>query len=138
MTAASPDVPALIAERNAAFQRHFRARDAERLVDAYFVPDALQPQIYPAGSQPPVGGRATLVARFAAHFDTLAAIEPQTHAIDHVDGMAVEIGRARLVPLDAARPVQLARYCVVWVPTPAGWRAKTDFFAADGWPDHAV
>lgn len=115
------------------FEDSYNAGDAQGLVDAYFASDDFTPYASPPGGSPPARGRAALVELYAGMMPDIPRIELET--IDVViDGtLAYEVGRSHLTLADG-RPSK-GRYVVCWLHTPDGWRAKIDFFAADGWVD---
>jgi ketosteroid isomerase-like protein len=121
-----------IERRSRAFERHFSAREADRLVAGYFVADELEPLASPPGGSPPVAGRAGLTAMFSAQFTMFKAIRLEAVRIEVSATQAFELGRAHLALNESGEA--LGRYTVLWVKTADGWRAKIDFFAADGWP----
>ena len=126
-------IVAEIDKRSRAFERHFSAHAADRLVGDYFVADELKPLASPPGGTAPVRGRAALSAMFSEQFSLFRAIRLETVEIEVSATQAFELGRAHL-SLNTGGEA-LGRYTVLWVSTADGWRAKVDFFAADGWPD---
>lgn len=128
-----PDLLAAIAARSRAFEAAYAAGDAAALVEHYFVPDELQPMACPPGGQPPVRGRAALVAMFHALIAAAPTIRLQAEAVHGDAGLAFELGRARLGRAGGGEA--LGRYTVCWRRVGAEWRAQVDFFAEDGWPD---
>jgi ketosteroid isomerase-like protein len=122
-----------IAARNRQFEQAYAAGDAKRLVDAYFVSDALEPLASPPGGQTPRRGRAELVAMFDSMFPSAPGIRLEQVSLLSSQDLAFELGRAFL---DLAGGGQaIGRFTVCWVREAGEWRAKTDFFAEDGWAD---
>jgi ketosteroid isomerase-like protein len=125
-------IAAAIAQRSRQFEAAYAAADGVALVDGYFAPDADQPAAYPPGGSPPVRGRAALTAMFAGMFAAAPAIRLETVDLIASGTQATEIGRAHLTGADGQ--AMIGRYVVCWIDTAAGWRARADFFAQDGWP----
>ncbi len=132
-TPADRAIAEAIAERNRVFESRFAASDARGLVESYFVEDAGGPMASPPGGMSLVRGRSALVALFTLQFKDARAIRLETIELNASDTIAHELGRAhsQLRSGDSA----IGRYVVLWVRTSAGWRAKIDFFAGDGWSD---
>lgn len=128
----NPEVEAAIAERTQVFVDAYAAGDAALLVSSYFVEDEDGPTAYPPGSQP-VAGRAALIAMFSDQMQGAPRIRLETLQVTGSDSVASEVGRAHLTLADGT--LATGRYVVCWIATAAGWRARTDFFAADGWSD---
>lgn len=122
-----------IAERSRFFEAAYRSGDAQALVEGYFADDSHLPLASPPGGQPPVRGRAALIAMFAGMIPDMPGILLETVELIASDAVAMEIGRAHLTDRDGV--VHVGRYAVGWVLTAQGWRAKADFFATDGWAD---
>jgi len=129
----STNVATAIEERSRYFEEAYCSGDAERLVDGYFADDEHRPMALPPGGHPPVCGRAALKAMFAGMVAEVPTIRLETVDLTASDVIASEIGRAFLTSHDGTQAV--GRYFVCWVNTADGWRAKTDFFASDGWVD---
>ena len=124
-------VRAAIEDRSRQFEAAYRRGDARALVQSYFVEDALGPMASPPGGQPPVRGRAALIEMFTGMFAGIPEVRLQiVELVPQGDG-AFELGRAALTAADGTRIH--GRYTVCWLRVNDGWRAKIDFFAADGW-----
>lgn len=119
--------------RNREFEARFAAHDAQGLVAAYFVGDQEQPMASPPGGVPPVRGRAALAEMFQAQFAAIRSIRLESLQVEVGGDIAFELGRAHL-ELNGSGSA-LGRYTVLWRKSDDGWRAKTDFFATDGWAD---
>lgn len=124
---------AAIEKRSRRFEENFAAHNAERLVADYFVPDAMNPLASGPGGGAPVKGRDNLRGMFTAQFSMFTKIRLETYALEDGTEQAFELGRAHLTLKEGGNA--LGRYTVLWVNTDDGWRAKIDFFAADGWTD---
>lgn len=126
------DVEAAIADRTRMFVDAYCRGDADLLVASYFVEDMDGPAAYPPG-QRPVEGCAALITMFRDQMLAAPQIRLETLHITASDMVACEVGRAHLTLMDGMAAT--GRYIVCWIATGDGWRAKTDFFAADGWTD---
>lgn len=122
-----------IAERARFFERAYAAADAASLVDGYFATDDHGPMALPPGATPPVRGRKALKQMFAGMIPEMPVIRLETVELVASDAVASETGRAFLTGKDGSQ--NIGRFVVCWIMTSEGWRAKTDFFAEDGWPD---
>lgn len=120
-------------ERSRFFEQAYCGGDAQSLVEGYFASDDHEPMALPPGGHPPVRGREALRALFAGMVVDVPSIRLETLALTASDVLASEVGRAFLTSADGTQTV--GRYVVCWVNTDDGWRAKTDFFAEDGWVD---
>lgn len=125
------DIRASIARMSRVFEDKYNAGNAQGLVDAYFVDDTSAPYASPPGGRAPVSGRSALVEMYLGMMPDIPRIELET--IDVVAGgdLAYEVGRAHLTLADGQSV--MGRYAICWLHTSDGWRAKIDFFAADGW-----
>ena len=135
VTGPPPALLAAIAARSRAFEAAYAAGDAAALVEHYFVHDDLQPMASPPGGQPPVRGRAALVAMFQGLIEAAPTIRLQAEAVHGDAQLAFELGRAWLGRADGGQA--LGRYTVCWRRVGPDWRAQVDFFAEDGWADLA-
>lgn len=122
-----------VAERSRHFEAAYRSADAVSLVEGYFATDDHNPLASPPGGTEPVVGRSALIEMFTGMFAGMPGIELVTVELTASETVAFELGRAILTDGEGVR--HFGRYCVCWTLTAEGWRAKTDFFAADGWPD---
>lgn len=127
------DIKASIARMSRVFEGNYNAGNAQGLVDAYFASDDFAPYASPPGGSPPVRGRPALVELYAGMMPDIPRIELETIDVVTDGGFAYEVGRAHLTLADGQPGT--GRYAVCWLLTPDGWRAKIDFFAADGWVD---
>ena len=127
------DTIAAIAERTRLFTEAYRAADPVLLVASYFVEDEDGPVAYPPGGIPPVKGREALIAMFSEQMRDVSDIRLETLEVTASGGVASEVGRAHLTLAEGASAT--GRYVVCWIATAKGWRAKSDFFAIDGWLD---
>ena len=125
------NVAGAIAERSRQFEQAYGDADPKALVEAYFAGDDHKPLASPPGGAQPVRGREALTAMFAGLFADMPKIELETIEITASETVASEFGRAILTDVLGAR--HFGRYCVCWVFTEEGWRAKSDVFGADGW-----
>jgi len=132
MKASAANSAEQIAKRNRMFEEAYNSGDARRLVESYFAPEAQAPFAVPPGA-PPVRGRANLTGMFSAMFSDTPKIQLETVEVTASDEVTFELGRAYLSNADGSKVT--GRYVVCWVATDDGWRAKTDFFAGDGWDD---
>ena len=130
---ADDEVRRALAARNREFEARFAAHDAQGLVAAYFVGDAEQPMASPPGGVSPVRGRTALAQMFSAQFAAIRSIRLESLQVKAGGDIAFELGRAHL-ELNGGGSA-LGRYTVLWRKSDDGWRAKIDFFAADGWSD---
>ena len=128
-----PGIRDAISARNALFEDAYNAGDAARLVESYFVRDALNPVACPPGGHVPVRGRAALVAMFASMLADVSRIRLETAEVFGSGDVACEWGRGFLTAVDGRQLI--GRYSVCWVLSGDEWRAKTDFFAEDGWSE---
>ena len=126
------EVVAAIAERNQQFERNFAARETEKLIDDYFVPDNLNP-IGMGPGKAPARGKKEILADFLRVGQGPRSIKIRTIEVTVSRNMASEIGRVFLTGPDGAE--RIGRYTVLWLNTTQGWRAKLDFFASDAWTE---
>ena len=126
------EVVAAIAERNQQFERNFAARETEKLIDDYFVPDNLSP-IGMGPGKAPARGKKEILADFLRVGQGPRSIKIRTIEVTVSRNMASEIGRVFLTGPDGAE--RIGRYTVLWLNTTQGWRAKLDFFASDAWAE---
>ena len=126
-------VVALIEARARQFERNFLTGNIERLVDDYFVPDALEPTLSGPGGVPPFRGRAALAAQFGQIRKSSQSIAIRTEEIFVGQDLAQEFGRVAITGVDGT--VRKGRYTVLWVRTGEAWLAKLDFFSPDAWAD---
>ena len=129
---ASPVVRRAIETRTRSFEDHFNARDAQALVNEYFVSDALGPTACPPGIAP-VRGRSALVALYSAMMADVTTIRLELVELATSGDMAFELGRAFAEASDGSP--MIGRYTVCWVKEGTEWRASIDFFAVDGWKE---
>lgn len=115
------------------FEENYNAGNAQGLVDAYFASDDFAPYASPPGGNPPVRGRSALVELYASMMPDIPRIELETTDVVIDGALAYEVGRSHLTLADGQSGK--GRYAICWLRTPDGWRAKIDFFAADGWVD---
>ena len=126
------EVRRAVEARTRAFESAFNGRDAAGLVAAYFVSDALEPMACPPGASP-VRGRAALIGMYSAQMAAVATIRLELIELAASGGLAFELGRAFATASDGSS--MIGRYTVCWVKEGTEWRARIDFFAADGWKD---
>ncbi len=122
-----------IEEKSRLFEKFYAANDAAGLVEAYFVKDEDSPLASPPGGVAPVRGRTALVAMFTGMIPDAPAIRLETLEVNASNDTAFELGRAHLTLPDGTEVK--GRYTVCWQQRAGDWRAKIDFFAADGWED---
>jgi ketosteroid isomerase-like protein len=128
----SDPMRAAIEYRSRLFEQAYLKGNARALVESYFVEDALGPLASPPGGQPLVRGHRALIELFSGMFAAIPEVRLSIiELIPQGDG-AFELGRAKLTGADGAR--MDGRYTVCWLKVSDGWRARIDFFAADGWP----
>jgi ketosteroid isomerase-like protein len=127
------EVRRAIEARSRDFEKHYAAADAAALVQNYFVPDAMGPMACPPGGHAPVRGRGALTQMFGGMFAGMPKIRLEPIEVLASGELAYELGRAHL--RSAAGDAVMGRYTVAWQKCADGWRARVDFFAADGWSD---
>jgi len=119
-----------IAVKHRAFENAFREKNAMKLVESYFVEDALKPMSSPPGV-PPIVGRGKIAVLFAEQFVVADAIHLETIDLTVAESQAYELGRAHLTLKDGSKV--FGRYAVLWVKAGGEWRVRIDFFGPDGW-----
>jgi hypothetical protein len=124
-------VTAAIDARERAVEACFTKRDAECLVNGFYVSDANVPIASPPGGQPPVRGRAALIKMFEHVMQEARSVHLEHTEIFVHGKVATELGRSQVI-LASGKTVA-GRFSVLWMREKDGWRAKLDFFADDGW-----
>lgn len=124
------DAHIAIEEKSRYFERCYNSNDPAGLVEGYFAEDAEGPTASPPVGQVPVRGRAALIGMFTAMIPDAPRIQLELIDLIVSDNVAYEFGRAHLTLADGTQVK--GRYTVGWIKREE-WRAKIDFFAADGW-----
>ncbi len=114
----------VIRERSDLFEKNFRAADAKKLVEDYYV----QEPIMSAPDAPVLRGREAIAGLFDTIFTNFVDCRLVQHFVRSSDGLAYEVSSAHLVPRGGGDEVE-CRYMIAWRRDVDTWRVEADFFA---------
>jgi ketosteroid isomerase-like protein len=119
-------VEASIRERSDVFEQYFRSGEAEELVRAYYVDDALTP-LFSMPDKALISGRQAITGAFETIMQAFSDCRLEQVKV-HADGdLAHELGRCDLTTNDGE--AMTARYSILWRRSGDGWRVQSDLFA---------
>ena len=123
---ASEDIKSAIENRARQLEDHFANRDANSLVNDYYVPEEMEPLA--SGGDKAIIGRAGLAEMFAGLFETYEAVRQVPLTIRADKNLAYEVSNAYMKPRNGGAEEEF-RYIATWRLCDDGWRVEADFFA---------